>query len=102
MVNNSALFIFTSLLNMGQLLKERICSSRSKFFSLRIDPLQQGFATLENKKKDIKLLLFVQKEEKHIGVSKYNLDSACVVHLNIKTITSHTSSFKYTSRVVLC
>ena len=30
--------IFASLLSRGQLLKQIICSSRSKFFPLRVDP----------------------------------------------------------------
>ena len=36
-----------SLLNVGLLLKERICSSRSKFFPLRVDPSLKGFCCLE-------------------------------------------------------
>ena len=40
--NNSAVFIFASLLNGGQLLKERICSCGSKFFPLREDPIFAG------------------------------------------------------------
>ena len=39
---NSAIFIFSSLINIGQLLKEIICSSRSKFFPLRVDPFLGG------------------------------------------------------------
>ena len=35
--SNSVIFIFASLLHGCQLLKERICSSRSKFFPLRVD-----------------------------------------------------------------
>ena len=33
------LLYFASLLNRGHLSKERICSSRSKFFPLRVDPI---------------------------------------------------------------
>ena len=33
---------FASLLSRGQLLKERICSTRSKFFSFRGDPIQRA------------------------------------------------------------
>ena len=37
--NNSVTFSFASLLNRGQLSKERICSSKSKFYRLRVDPI---------------------------------------------------------------
>ena len=37
--SNSVIFIFDSLFNGDQLLKEIICSSRSKFFPLRVDLL---------------------------------------------------------------
>ena len=40
--NNSSIFFLASLLNRDQLLKERICSSRSKFFSLRVDPILEA------------------------------------------------------------
>ena len=40
--SNSVIFIFPFLLNRGQLLKERICSSRSKFFPLRVDLILEG------------------------------------------------------------
>ena len=33
-----------------KLLKERICSSRSKFFPLRVDPISNSFANQEKKK----------------------------------------------------
>ena len=35
--SNYTIFIFASLLNKGQLLKERICSKGSKFFPLKVD-----------------------------------------------------------------
>ena len=34
---SKSIFIFASLTSGGLLLKERICSPRSKFFSIRID-----------------------------------------------------------------
>ena len=41
--SNSVFFsFFASLLNGAQLLMERICSSRSKFFSLRVDHIFKG------------------------------------------------------------
>ena len=38
----TAIFVFASLLKWGQLIKERICSSRSKFLSFRVDPILEG------------------------------------------------------------
>ena len=40
--SNSAMSIFDSILNWGQLLKEKICSCRSNFFPLRVDPILEG------------------------------------------------------------
>ena len=39
MKSNSAVAFFASFFNGGQLLKERICSKRSKFFPLRADSI---------------------------------------------------------------
>ena len=36
--SSSAITTFSSLFSEGQLIKERICSSRSKVFLLRVDP----------------------------------------------------------------
>ena len=44
--SSSAGFLFAFFFNRGQLLKERICSSRSKFFPLRVDLLLKGFRCL--------------------------------------------------------
>ena len=45
MGSKSAIFIFmvASLLNGSQILKERICSSRSKFFPLRVDSTVESY-----------------------------------------------------------
>ena len=40
--SNSASFIFASHLIRGHLLKRTVCSSRSKFFPLRVDPILKG------------------------------------------------------------
>ena len=37
--NNSVIFIVACHIPLGHLIKERICSSRSKFFPLRVDPI---------------------------------------------------------------
>ena len=36
------LYFLASLYNMGQLLNETVCSSRSKFFPLIVDPCQRA------------------------------------------------------------
>ena len=41
-------FIYASHLIRGQLLKKRICSFRSKFFPLRVDPILKGLLCPEN------------------------------------------------------
>ena len=40
--SNSSIFIFAFLLNGGQLLKVRTCSSESKFFPLKVDTFLGG------------------------------------------------------------
>ena len=37
------IYNFVSLFSRGQLLKERICSSRSKFFPLKVDPRSKSY-----------------------------------------------------------
>ena len=39
---NSTILLLASLLDGGQLLKERICSCWSKFFPVRVDPVLEG------------------------------------------------------------
>ena len=41
--------IFASLLSKGQLLKERICSSRSKFLPLRVDSIFKSYLMQRSK-----------------------------------------------------
>ena len=57
--SNYSIFIFTSLLDGGQLFKERICFSRSKFFPSRVDHFLKGFP--------LKLSPFVKMAEKKHG-----------------------------------
>ena len=59
--NNSTIFCFASLLNWGELLKERICSTRSKFFHLKVGPSLEGVATWKSQKLSLLLLM----AEKH-------------------------------------
>ena len=69
--SNCYIFIFASLLNTGQLLKERICSPRSKFFPLRVDHILEGLgrasSSREAEKKSQKLFPFVEMAEKYGG-----------------------------------
>ena len=50
--NNSAIFKFAYLFKRGPLLKKRICSIRSKFFSLRVDSLFEGFVAKTSRKSE--------------------------------------------------
>ena len=43
--SNSSIIIFASILNGDLLLKDRICSSRSKFFSLKVDLILKWFCS---------------------------------------------------------
>ena len=49
--NNSTVSFLTPLLNRDQLLKQRICSSRSKFFSLKVDLILELFGSREVNRK---------------------------------------------------
>ena len=48
---------------VGQLLKERICSSRSKFFPLRVDPISDSYLIQRSKQKfmQVNKTLFSEK-----------------------------------------
>ena len=64
----SALF-FASLVGRGQLLQERICSHRSKFFPLRDDPSLEVLRHIRKaNRKSLKLFAFVKVAEQHGGV----------------------------------
>ena len=54
---------FASLLTMGQLLKERICSFRSKFFPSRADPISKShlIKRCQQKFMHVKTTLFSEK-----------------------------------------
>ena len=52
--NNSAIFIFVSLLNGNQLLKKRVNSIRNKIFPLRLDPFLKGLLSKEADRKSHK------------------------------------------------
>ena len=44
--SNSVIFILGLLLNRDQFLKQRICSSRSKFYPLRVDLILESFRSV--------------------------------------------------------
>ena len=54
-VSNSFTFIFVFILKGDQLLRERICSSRSKFFPFRVDSFLRGFSSKEAKQEVTKV-----------------------------------------------
>ena len=66
--NYSAIIIFASFVNGGQLLKERICSQRSKFFPLRVDQLLELCSIGKQTELHEKLLNFADMMEKHGGI----------------------------------
>ena len=43
------------------LFKERICSSRSKFFPIRVDPISNSYLILRNKQEFMQVNHYVQK-----------------------------------------
>ena len=73
--SNSFIFIFVSHLTWGQFLKKGICSHRSKFFPLRVDPTLKGLHCPEKRAGSHKKLSpFVKMIENYGGVH---------IHLNI-------------------
>ena len=54
----SAMFTFASFLKGVQLLNERICSSRSKFFLLRVDPIRESHIVQDTNREQQKLFSF--------------------------------------------
>ena len=69
--NNAAIFILGSLFIKGQLLKERICSSGSKFFPWRLDPFCMGVLDKEARTKTWKLFATEKIIENHEGSSYF-------------------------------
>ena len=64
----TCIFIFAFFFGWGQPLKERICSSRSKFFPLRVDPYWKVFSSREGNRKSQQLSAFVKNVETHRSV----------------------------------
>ena len=64
MGRHSAICIFGALLNRWQLLKERICFCRSKFFPLRVDPLLEGLHPPGKQGRVTKVVPFIKVAEK--------------------------------------
>ena len=76
---------FVTLLNGGQLLKERICPSGSKFFSVREDLILERLHGPNRKSQ--KLFLFVKMLEKHRGVHLGSLLIICLCSVMMKLIS---------------
>ena len=62
------------LLNIGQLSKERICSSRSKLFLLRVDPILEGFHPLEKHIESHKSCFPFLQKQKNMKLYPYTLE----------------------------
>ena len=50
------IFMVVSHINWGQLIKERICSSESKFFLLRVDPFSEDLVLQVSKQEVLKIV----------------------------------------------
>ena len=69
--SNSVIFSFGSLLKRGLLLKERICSKRSKFFPLSVHPIfhfERAMSVKEENRKSWKLFPLIKMGDKYWGV----------------------------------
>ena len=64
--------ISAMLLNRGQLLKERICSYRSKFFPVRVDPILKSYLTgiQRNKQEFIQVNVVYEKRVRGVYQSR--------------------------------
>ena len=60
----ATLLSFVSLLSRGQLLKERICSYRSKFFPLRVDPIPKRPMPIQRSKQKFMQVYVILHPEK--------------------------------------
>ena len=85
--NNSAIFIFVSPLNRGQLLQERICSSWSKFFLLRVDPFLEPFHHPRIQTGVTKVVSLSKMAEKYVGIP---------IHLDLNSIVFKIFIYLYT------
>ena len=64
--SNIAIFIYAYLYNWSGLLKKRICSSRSKFFPLRVDLILKGLFVIRGCKQEvIEVIILCKIEEKN-------------------------------------
>ena len=66
--SNSTIFCYVSLLNEAQLLKERICSPWSKFFSLRVGAIWKDYTVNGAYRKTQKLFPMVKIANKKMKV----------------------------------
>ena len=64
----TGLFIVAPHINLGNFIKERICSHWSKFFPLRVDPFWEDFIFQVNKQEVIKIASLLKQGGKDGGV----------------------------------
>ena len=57
------LYYFAFPFSRGQLSKERICSSRSKFFPLRVDPFKKATLCGKQEFTQVNITLFSKKKQ---------------------------------------
>ena len=56
-------FNFACLFSRGQLLKERICSCRSKLLALRVDPMSESYITQRSKQEFMQVNITFFRED---------------------------------------
>ena len=62
---------FASFPNRGQLLKAKICSYRSKFFPLKVDPISERFSPPQNQERKSQKLSVLAKMAEIMVVHVY-------------------------------
>ena len=73
-LNTPTIFNSASILNGGKLLKQRICSSRSKFLPLRVDPFWNGSVVQEKVTEAVSLCKMAYK---HVALPIHLTFSVC-------------------------
>ena len=72
-------YIFASIFKRGQLIKERLCSLKSKFFPLLVDPIFGAFVIQEKQTKSKKKIFLLRKNGRNT--------CRCIHTLKVKSYT---------------
>ena len=81
---------FASFLARGQPLKGRICSSRSKFFPLRVDPILKSYLVQRSKQEFLQtdITLFLEKRQGAF-IRARRLLGLMYIHTHLHGLTSY-------------